>query len=157
MLGTKYAAERFATDYLAKAMLNPTVINGVENMLTAQSKLLGSFEEAMSSWMSRRRESLSHVQSLLDRMRNSKDITEVWQAQQEWMAGEARRLAEDASAFSNTMVMFTRTATQEIEETRRVFDKTGRMLGKEMEEAGEELLKAAGGKPGTMPRNVAAS
>jgi hypothetical protein len=56
----------------------------------------------MTKWLHRRRETVLDTQPLFARVRESRNLSEVVKAQQDWMTGAFRRLTEDAADYQKT-------------------------------------------------------
>ncbi len=101
------AQARTATAAMASAFLAP----GTEALLRAQAGFIAAAED----WLHRRREAISDAQHLVARLRASRDVAGVLQAQQDWVAGTVRRFTEDAAAAmqaaerASSRARFTRT------------------------------------------------
>jgi hypothetical protein len=48
----------------------------------------------------RRKEAIADAYRLVARMRESRDVSDIWNAQQEWAAAATRRLATDMTFYS---------------------------------------------------------
>jgi len=92
---------RTATAVMASAFLAP----GAEALLKAQAGFIAAAEMAAVDWLHRRREAISDAQHLVARLRESRDVAGVLQAQQDWMAGTFRRFTADAEACSKAAVL----------------------------------------------------
>jgi hypothetical protein len=90
---------------LGSALLNSALFGpGTEAVLAAQRALVSQTETMLSGWMSRRREAMQDTQRLVTRLRDCRDMREAMQAQQAWLMGEMRRLAEDATSCQQAML-----------------------------------------------------
>jgi len=84
----------------AAALIASTLCNGAtEAFLGAQAGLLRGVETAMTEWLHRREEAIADAHRLVARMQESRDISEMWNAQQEWAVGALRRFAADATVY----------------------------------------------------------
>ncbi len=68
-------------------------------------------EVVTTKWLKRRREAVEAAHSLVTRLRDARDVTEVFTAQQEWMTAAARRTFEDADSFGRAASMLASRAT----------------------------------------------
>ena len=84
----------------AAALIASTLCNGAtEAFLGAQAGLLKGVETAMTEWLHRREEAIADAHRLVARMQESRDISEIWNAQQEWAVGALRRFAADVTVY----------------------------------------------------------
>ena len=86
--------QRTASTFFAAAF-SP---QGAEALLSAQAEFLQRMGSAMNDWMHRRHEAVVDAQRVVARMRDTSDVSEIFKAQQEWIAGEFERLSADAAA-----------------------------------------------------------
>jgi hypothetical protein len=96
------------------AFLGPTFVGpGVDMLFKAESDLLAGAESVMSEWLQRRRETISETQRLFARIRESHDLSDVFTAQQDWMAGAFRRLVDDMEYYQKATLGFANVVTRE--------------------------------------------
>ncbi len=87
--------QKIATNMLASTLCN----SGAEALLDAQADLLKGVSNAMTEWLHRRQEAIAQTYRLVERMRESLDVSEIWKAQQEWAAAAMQRFAADVTAY----------------------------------------------------------
>lgn len=88
------------TQKIAANLIASTLCTGgTEAFLDAQADLLKGVETAMGEWLRRRQEAIAETQRLVARLRESRDVGEIWKAQQEWASGALQRFAADVSAY----------------------------------------------------------
>lgn len=88
------------TRKIAANLIATTFCNGgTEAFLDAQADLLKGFETATTAWLHRRQEAIADTYRLLARMRDSRDVLDIWKAQQDWATGAMQRLAADISSY----------------------------------------------------------
>ena len=93
------------TRKIAANLIATTFCNGgTEAVLDAQADLLKGFETAATQWVHRRQEAIADTYRLLARMRDSRDVLDIWKAQQDWAAGAMHRLAADMSSYPTLLV-----------------------------------------------------
>ena len=84
----------------AAALIASTFCNGAtEAFLDAQAGLLKGVETVMTEWLHRREEAIADAHRLVARMQESRDVSEIWNAQQEWAVGALRRFAADVTVY----------------------------------------------------------
>jgi hypothetical protein len=118
---------------------------GAESVLRAESELLADAETTMAKWLQRRREAVLDTQRLVVQMRESRDLSDVFKAQQDWMAGAFRRLAEDAEGYQKAAGAFANVTQREIVER------------EQPKEAGGQRTAENGDDRGKLPMAVAAA
>jgi hypothetical protein len=91
-------------------------------LLKAENDLLAGAETAMSEWLHRRREAVSDARRLFARIRESRDLSDVFKAQQDWMNGALRRLADDAESCQRAALGFATVASRELGKTEQAFE-----------------------------------
>ncbi|MBV9757348.1 MAG: hypothetical protein JO047_09865 [Alphaproteobacteria bacterium] len=88
------------TRKIAANLIATTFCNGgTEAFLEAQADLLKGVETATTAWLHRRQEAIAETYRLLARMRDSRDVLDIWKAQQDWASGALQRLAADVSSY----------------------------------------------------------
>lgn len=88
------------TGKVAANLIATTFCNsGTEAFLDAQTDMLKGFETATTQWLRRRQEAIADTYRLLARMRDSRDVLDIWKAQQDWASGALQRLAADVSSY----------------------------------------------------------
>jgi hypothetical protein len=88
------------TRKIAANLIATTFCNGgTEAFLDAQADLLKGVENATNAWLHRRQEAIADAYRLLVRMRDSRDVLDIWKAQQDWATGALQRLAADMSSY----------------------------------------------------------
>jgi hypothetical protein len=100
---------RTATAFLGSAFFG----RGVEAFLKVEDNLLAGAETVMCEWLHRRQEEVSDAQRLFARIRESRDLPDIFKAQQDWMSGTLRRLADDAESCQKATLRFATAATRE--------------------------------------------
>jgi len=95
---------RAAASVLGSALFNP----GTEVLLKSEAEFLASAESTMVEWLHRRREAVLDAQRLFVRMRECRDLTDLFNAQQDWVAGAFDRLAADAESYGKTALSLAR-------------------------------------------------
>ena len=91
-------------------VIQTTTLQGMSMALRAYSTLLVGMETLVVQWLHRRREAVSDVQRMLERLPLCRNIGEVWHVQREWMHGAGQRLLADA--FGTVGSAPTRTTTK---------------------------------------------
>ena len=82
------------------ALIASTFRSGAtEAFLDAQAGLLKGVETVMTEWLHRREEGIADAHRLVARMQESRDVSEIWTAQQEWAVGALRRFATDVTVY----------------------------------------------------------
>ena len=56
-------------------------------------------ETMMTEWLRRREEAIADAHRLVARMQESRDVSEIWNAQQEWAVGALRGFAADVTVY----------------------------------------------------------
>jgi hypothetical protein len=126
MSGATQAIDFTEPQKIAANLLASTFCNGgTEAFLDAQADMLKGVETAMAEWLNRRREAVLDAQRLVTRMRESRDVTAIWQAQQEWAAGALQRLAADVATYP---ALFAKPANQAVEQTRAMVSETAQRV-----------------------------
>lgn len=87
--------QKIAANVIASTLCN----SGTEAVLNAQAELMKGVESAMTEWLHRRQEGIEEAYRLMARMRDSRDVTDILKAQQDWAAGALQRLAADVSTY----------------------------------------------------------
>lgn len=88
------------TQKVAANLIASTFCNrGAEAFLEAQFNLLKGVETALAQWLQRRHDSIEASYKLMARLRDSRDVKDIWKAQQDWAAGALQRLAADVSSY----------------------------------------------------------
>ena len=88
------------TRKIAANLIATTFCNGgTEAFLDAQTDLLKGVENAATAWLHRRQEAIAETYRLLARVRDSRDVLDIWKAQQDWATGALQRLAADMSSY----------------------------------------------------------
>lgn len=87
--------QKFAADLFASTWCN----GGADMFLEAQADLLKNLESAMAGWLHRRQQAIAEAHRLLERLRDSRDVIAIWNAQQEWANGALQRFAADVAAY----------------------------------------------------------
>src|ERR1700737_3357899 len=104
---------RTATAFLGTAFFGP----GADALFKAENDLLAGAETVMSEWLHRRREAITEAQRLFARIRESHDLSDIFKAQQDWMSGALRRMADDAETCQKATLGFAAMATRELGKT----------------------------------------
>ncbi len=100
MPGSTQGLDFAETQKIAANLIASTFCNsGTQALLDAQADLLKGMQSAMTEWLHRRREGIDDAYRLVARMRESRDVSEIWKAQQDWAAGALQRLAADVVAY----------------------------------------------------------
>jgi hypothetical protein len=87
--------QKMAANLIASAFCH----GGTEAFLDAQADLLKGVETAMTEWVHRRQEAIEEAYRLMTRLRDSRDVNDIWNAQQEWATGAWQRLAADVATY----------------------------------------------------------
>ena len=87
--------QKIAANLIASTFCN----SGTEAFLNAQADLMKGVETAMTEWLHRRQEGIEEAYRLIARVRDSRDVTDILKAQQDWAAGALQRLAADVSTY----------------------------------------------------------
>ena len=88
-------AQKTAADLIAATFRS----GATEAFLGAQAGLLKGAETVITEWLRRRKEAIADAHRLVARMRESRDVSDIWNAQQESAAGALRRLATDVTLY----------------------------------------------------------
>jgi hypothetical protein len=108
--------------------------------MESQVTLFEHFDEVARRWLDRRREALDATRQLIDQLRKTSDMGEVFRIQQEWVLGSVQRLNSDLGELSQAVLNLTQRAAAQL----------GRMAqeGTWAERPpSADLLSAAGSKP----------
>lgn len=105
--------QKIAANLIASTLCS----GGTEALLDAQADLLKNVQTAMTGWLHRRQEAIADAHRLVTRMRESRDVTEIWKAQQEWAAGALQRFAADATVYPALFATAGRRATEATRES----------------------------------------
>ena len=87
--------QKTAADLIASTLRS----GAAEAFLDAQAGLLKGVEMVMTEWLHRREEAIADTHRLVARMQESRDVSEIWNAQQEWAVGALRRFATDVTVY----------------------------------------------------------
>jgi hypothetical protein len=107
------APQRIAANLIASTLCS----DRTEALLDAQADMLKGVGTAMTEWLQRRQEALLDAQRLVARMRESRDIAEIWRAQQDWAAGALQRFAADMSTYPALLATSGRRVAEETKRT----------------------------------------
>src|SRR5579862_5975075 len=100
MAGATQSLDFAETQKIAAHLIASTVCNdGTQAFLEAQSDILKGVETAMAEWLQRRQEAIADVHRLVERVRDSRDVSEIWKAQQDFAAGALQRFAADIATY----------------------------------------------------------
>jgi hypothetical protein len=89
-------AQKTAADLIAATFCS----GATEAFLGAQAGLLKGAETVITEWLRRRKEAIADAHRLVARVRESRDVSDIWNAQLEWAAGARPRLATDVTLYS---------------------------------------------------------
>jgi hypothetical protein len=119
---------RSATAFLGSALFGQSA----DALFKVENDMLASAETVMTEWLQRRREAVSDTQRLFSRIRDSHDLSDVFKAQQEWMSGALRRLADDAETCRKATLGFAHMATSEAAKAEQAMASGVQEAGREM-------------------------
>lgn len=132
MSGPTQNSDSNGTQKLAANVIASTLCNsGTEAFLNAQADLMKGVETAMTEWLHRRQEGIEEAYRLIARVRDSRDVTDILKAQQEWAAGALQRLAADVTTYPTLLA----NAGQ------RVGEATAQSVGDAAREAKQQLVE----------------
>jgi len=118
----------------------PVFSKTIEMWLKYQADLISGIHSTMTEWMDRQQEAVTAAQKAIARMSECRDPADFVKIQQEFWSECMQRTATNTNAFGATMYELTRKTAADIEEA-------GRAALQHAQDAGTELLKAAGSKP----------
>lgn len=121
------ATRKIAANLIASTFCN----SGTEAFLSAQADLMKGVETAMTEWLHRRQEGIDEAYRLIARVRDSRDITDILKAQQDWAAGALQRLAADVSTYPALLA----------KAGERVGEATAQTVGDAAKEAKQQLVQ----------------
>jgi hypothetical protein len=130
---------RTATAFLGSAFLGQRA----EAFLKVEDDILAGAETVMCEWLHRRQEEVSDTQRLFARIRDSRDLSDIFKAQQDWMSGALRRLADDAESCQKVGLRFATAATRE-------FGKAEQAMEADAQDAAREMGAGSKAAKGTM-------
>jgi hypothetical protein len=118
--------------------------------IESQARLFEELDEVARHWLDRRREALDAARQSFEELRNDNSIGGLMRIHQEWVIGSMNRLAADIAELSGAVLNIAQATASRI----------GRARGeatRDPEQTGEELMSAAGSKPGIPARKRGAA
>jgi hypothetical protein len=109
--------------------------------IESQARLFEEFDDVARHWLDRRREALDAARQSFEELRNDNSIGGLMRIQQEWVIGSMNRLAADIAELSGAVLNIAQATASRIA-------RATEGAAHESEQAGQELMSAAGSKPG---------
>jgi hypothetical protein len=95
------------------------------------------FDETVRRWLDRRREALDAARQSFEELRNDNSIGGLMRVHQEWVIGSMNRLAADIAELNGAVLNIAQATASRMGRATR-----------DLEHTGQELMSAAGSKPG---------
>lgn len=115
-----------------------------ELWIESQARIFEEFDEIVRRWLDRRREALDAARQSFEGLRNDNSIAGLTRIQQEWVIGSMNRFAADIAELGGAVLNIAQA-------TASGMDRATGGAARELERTGQELMSAAGSKPG-MPK-----
>lgn len=96
-------AETAYGDAIASVILRETAL-----WTDAQREMLSGVEAMWADWLKRRREAVEATSRSMQRIMMSRNLSELAEAQQDWLSGTAERAAADIGSLATGSVVVTR-------------------------------------------------
>jgi hypothetical protein len=141
MMPRKRNPEQEATEGQEQQILSAAT-RASDLWLESQARIFEEFDEVVRRWLDRRREALEAARQSFEEFRNDHSIGGLMRIQQDWVIGSMNRVAADIAELSGAVLNIAQATASRIGRAR---EEATRELG----QTGEELMSAAGSKPGT--------
>jgi len=93
---------------------------GVDSLLEVRDSYFVAWEKMAADWLSRRHQATADTRKLLERLRDSRDIHEFLNAQQDWYSATLQRLMMDCASLAPlTLAIMSKGSTDAAEEVTR--------------------------------------
>jgi hypothetical protein len=109
--------------------------------IESQARIFEEVDDVARRWLERRREALDATRQSFEEFRSDNSLGGVMRVQQEWVIASMNRLAADIAELSGAFFSIAQATASR-------FARATEAAARDSEQASQELMSAAGSKPG---------